>query len=99
MPYIKKQDRKKFKSAETLGLKCDNPGDLNYVFTVIAQAYIRNKGLRYQNINDVVGALEGAKTEFYRRVAAPYEDEKIAENGDVLNVEDDDEKVVQKGEI
>jgi hypothetical protein len=27
--------------------------------------------------------LETAKFEFYRRLAASYEDEKIAENGDV----------------
>jgi hypothetical protein len=37
----------------------------------------------YQSINDVLGALEGAKLEFYRRIAAPYEDTKIQENGDV----------------
>jgi hypothetical protein len=41
-------------------------------------------GLSYQTINDIVGALEGAKLEFYRRVAVPYEDKKIIENGDVF---------------
>ena len=30
-----------------------------------------------------MGALECAKLELYRRVAAPYEDVKIMENGDV----------------
>ncbi|WP_439397023.1 DUF6899 family protein [Bradyrhizobium sp. PMVTL-01] len=34
-------------------------------------------------MNDVLGALDGAKAEFYRRVAAPYEDAKIADSGDV----------------
>ena len=34
-------------------------------------------------IGDVVNAMECAKLEFYRRVAAPYEDTKIKENGDV----------------
>jgi hypothetical protein len=34
-------------------------------------------------MNDVVGALEGAKAEFQRIVVAPYEDKKMAENGDV----------------
>jgi hypothetical protein len=34
-------------------------------------------------VNDVVGALDGAKAEFQRRVVAPYEDKKIRENGDV----------------
>ena len=30
-----------------------------------------------------MGVLECCKLEFYRRVAAPYEDIKIEENGDV----------------
>lgn len=34
-------------------------------------------------INDCIGACEGAKLEFYRRVASPYEDVKIKQNGDV----------------
>jgi hypothetical protein len=39
--------------------------------------------LRYFHINKAVGVLECVKLEFYRRVAAPYEDEKIKESGDV----------------
>ena len=31
----------------------------------------------------VIGALECAKLELYRRIAAPYEDTKIQENGEV----------------
>lgn len=61
----------------------DNGGDLNYLFTRIAVDYFKNNGGRYQQINDVLGALEGAKLEFYRRVAVPYEDKKCEENGDV----------------
>jgi hypothetical protein len=45
--------------------------------------YVSDHDLSYRTINDVLGALEGAKLEFYRRVAAPYEDQKIQENGDV----------------
>jgi hypothetical protein len=45
--------------------------------------YLRKHGLSYHNINDILGALEGAKLEFYRRVAVPYENGKIQENGDV----------------
>lgn len=33
---------------------------------------------------DVIGALEGAKLEFYRRIAGGYEDLAIIRNGDVL---------------
>ena len=36
-----------------------------------------------KNLNAIIGALECAKLELYRRVAAPYEDDKIIENGDV----------------
>jgi len=42
-----------------------------------------NQGPSYQTINDIIGALEGAKMEFYRRVVVPYEDKKIKDNGDV----------------
>jgi hypothetical protein len=36
---------------------------------------------------DVVGALECAKLELYRRLAAPYEDQKIKLNGDAYSKE------------
>ena len=39
--------------------------------------------LTYQTMNDIIGALEGAKLEFYRRVVVPYENDKIEQNGDV----------------
>jgi hypothetical protein len=80
MPYIKLADRIAIQSGV---LGPDTPGELNYLFTRLALEYVERKGLNYQRINDVVGALEGAKLEFYRRLAAPYEDKKIAENGDV----------------
>lgn len=38
---------------------------------------------RYRDLHAVIGALEAAKLEFYRRRVAPYEDVKIRENGDV----------------
>jgi predicted DNA-binding protein with PD1-like motif len=78
MPYISEKDRK---YTYLLGPK--GPGELNFLFTEAITDYIEKQGLSYQTINDVVGALEGAKLEFYRRVAAPYEDVKIEENGDV----------------
>lgn len=58
-------------------------GELNYAFTELMLYYTRFKGLNYQTINDIIGAAEGAKAEFQRRVVAPYEDEKIRMNGDV----------------
>lgn len=61
----------------------ENAGELNYVFTCIALDYIRRKDERYQHYNDIIGALEGAKLELYRRHVSPYEDKAIAKNGDV----------------
>lgn len=82
MPYIKKQRR--LELAEDLsGDGAIEAGELNYEITMLALKYFRKNGGRYQQINDVLGALEGAKLEFYRRVADPYEDQKIKENGDV----------------
>ena len=61
-----------------------DPGELNFALTIIVDKYLQNRGgLRYAHINEVVGALECAKLELYRRVAAPYEDQKIKESGDV----------------
>ena len=79
MPYIKQENRAKAEISPT------NPGELNYAFTQLINYYW---GLdpNYQSINDIIGALEGAKMEFYRRVAVPYEEQKIKENGDVYDV-------------
>ena len=89
MPYIDQDSRDGFVNSRgedilrELGDKIDNCGELNYVVTVLCHLYLKNKGLRYQHINDIVGALEGCKLEIYRRVAAGYEDDKINSNGDV----------------
>ena len=79
MPYITQEAR-----ARIDGGACPkNAGELNYLFTVIADWYCKENGDRYQQHNDVVGALECCKLERYRRRTAFYEDQKIAENGDV----------------
>lgn len=81
MPYITQERRKEI---EEVGESIGSPGELNYMITSIIWGYYKDSK-NYQSINDVLGALEGAKLEFYRRVAAPYEDIKIKENGDVFN--------------
>lgn len=78
MPYIKQEDR-----GRVAIRGADTGGELNYEITTLVRGYVSRKGLSYQVISDIVCALEGAKLEFYRRVAAPYEDNKIKENGDV----------------
>jgi hypothetical protein len=83
MPYIKKQDRSKFTKSLNALPNLENPGELNYLITKVCQQYIEDHKLCYNTLNEVVGALECCKIEFYRRVIAPYEGVKIAENGDL----------------
>lgn len=74
MPYILPEKRK-----DTV---LDCPGNLNYVITRTIREYMKVNGENYTTFNDIIGVLEAAKMEFYRRVAAPYEDVKMRENGD-----------------
>ena len=87
MPYILRDDRQKLKPAtDAIAAVIDETstaGDLNYMISLMAKAYVDAKGLRYEHLNAVVGALDSCKAEFQRRVVAPYEDRKIGENGDV----------------
>lgn len=82
MPYIKQERRFALASGGTRSLPQD-AGELNYTLTLVCVEYLGRKGLKYANLNEIIGALECAKLEMYRRVAAPYEDTKIVENGDV----------------
>ena len=80
MPYIDPERRKYFVNDIQI---IQSPGELNYILTLIIDEYMRKHDLSYQTINDIVGALDSCKLEFYRRVAVPYEEKKLKENGDV----------------
>ena len=56
-------------------------GDINYVFSRVLGGLMSNTS--YNKIAMITGVLENIKQEFYRRVASPYEDKKIIENGDI----------------
>lgn len=80
MPYIDQSARDRLAS----GGSPKTAGELNYVLTRLVDDYLRARGpLRYAHLNEVVGVLECAKLELYRRLAGPYEDRKRAEAGDV----------------
>lgn len=86
MPYIKQADRQAFDDAIlALTQKIETPGDLNYVITRIVTGSLRT--VNYAVVNAAIGTLECAKLELYRRLVAPYEDKKIAENGDIKEYE------------
>ena len=80
MPYIKLHRRHELLNAGELP---ETAGELNYILSMVVLGYALRHGLDYQRINDIVGALDGAKVEFQRRVVTPFENAKMNENGDV----------------
>lgn len=88
MPYTDRESRHAFAGAlnglnRVIADRGISNGDLNYLMTQLGLEYLLAHGTSYNTISDVVKALECAKLEFYRRVAAPYEDRKAEQNGDV----------------
>jgi hypothetical protein len=87
MPYITQERRALYDvqlAAMAEAITDETPdGDLNYIVTRLLADWLAKRGLSYGALADVVKVLETAKLEFYRRVAAPYEDGKAALNGDV----------------
>jgi len=79
MPYITKEQRK----AVDGGHRPMSPGELNYAITTQCLNFLDQYGHNYTDYNAVIGALECAKLEFYRRLVGPYEDIKIRANGDI----------------
>lgn len=92
MPYISQSDRPQYNAliAELAQLLATQPaekrkGHGNYVITQILRgAWVSApEAESYSNYADIIGTLECAKLEIYRRWVAGYEDKAIAKNGDV----------------
>ena len=91
MPYIKEEKREELDPCIDNLIKCLDPekdlmidnilGDINYTFSRILGGLMGTPS--YNKIAMITGVLENIKQEFYRRVAEPYEDKKILENGDI----------------
>ena len=64
-------------------------GLLNYTCTSLAMRVIEARfgRIRYGTIATVTGVFKNIGDEFYRRVAAPYEDAQIEKNGDLPEYE------------
>lgn len=85
MPYIDPAERRWYEPqlSQLLTLvRRGKPGHLNYLVTRIALWYLGEEP-RYEEYNAVIGALESAKLELYRRQVAGYEELKLLQNGDV----------------
>jgi len=86
MPYIKQKARDELMKLHIAitDTPIKNAGELNFIITQLIMSYLHHNNIwGYQQINDIIGALECAKTEFQRRVVAEFENKKIEENGDV----------------
>jgi hypothetical protein len=86
MPYIEENkrlgfDENYFEEFLHNGLPHD-VGELNYIITTLIVNYL-GVTKKYEKYNEVIGVLECAKLELYRRAVSPYEDAKMKENGDV----------------
>tara|TARA_B100000287_G_C20141681_1_gene586448 strand:- start:114 stop:431 length:318 start_codon:yes stop_codon:yes gene_type:complete len=94
MPYINENARKELDdcieamvdclthgndlTTNEFGIIC---GEINYTFSrILAKTMGKTT---YTKIAVATGVLENIKQEFYRRIATPYEDKKIIENGDI----------------
>lgn len=58
-------------------------GKLAYMIQVLIYRFLKHTSRDYAGYATVIGVLDSMKMELYRRVVAPYEDQKIKENGDV----------------
>lgn len=97
MPYIKEEVRKELEpelqalllrmSRTTVDYETTLDGMIVYVITELVKATYSTRKYRnkFDDLASVIGLLESAKLEFYRRVVSPYEDSKIEENGDVFD--------------
>lgn len=88
MPYIKKEERRKFDELIKQMIEAlrkepleSQDGAINYIVSKVLLGVYEP---RYFNFNRAMGVLECIKQEFYRRFIARYEDGKIKENGDII---------------
>lgn len=81
MPYVPQERRRELNN----GGEIETMGDMNYVLTSIVFDWLNRRPENYDNYNGVIGVLESMKLELYRRTVAPYEDLKVAQNGDVFS--------------
>lgn len=81
MPYITEAQRDELGDYDPRSPQ--NAGELNYLISMLIEQYRDTVGESYQTYNDVMGALEGAKLELYRKLIGPYEDAKTLTNGEI----------------
>jgi hypothetical protein len=83
MPYIKKEDRKKFDEHLDKIEKIENKGELEYCIFKLMRKYMDDKESRYSNLHDCTYAAMHCADEFRRRLLDKREDEAMFQNGDI----------------
>lgn len=82
MPYIEQEKRPELDKIVDMmraaGVKAD--GDLNYILFAFCRREVKPS---YNNYKNYCGELAECAAEIRRRLLGPYEDAKIAINGDV----------------
>ena len=66
----------------------ENEGDLNHYITNVCAIFLKQHLIKYGNFADIEGVLNHVSKEFYRRLAIPYEDKKIEQNGDLKRLKE-----------
>jgi len=96
MPYISQDKRlvldraineihHKLVELETDDCENNMEGNVNYIFTrLLLMVYGNDESTSYSQINDALGVLSAVTNEFYRKVAAPYENQKEFVNGPIV---------------
>lgn len=91
MPYIEQEKRDILNTdisgllVSLINLQLDDESNnmeenISYIFTkLLKQCYGDSAG----ELNDALGILASVQLEFHRRVASPYNDQKIYDNGDI----------------
>lgn len=87
MPYIPKEKRVLIdpeieELISNLRYRKADVGMLNYTISRLLKTWWEFDPC-YKTGNDIMGVMDCAKSEFYRRTLSPYEDKKIQENGDI----------------
>ena len=93
MPYVKQSQRDNLdpeieELSHRIRLTCAQDGGtsdgmLNYAVTRLVLQVMLWPSRSYQQLERSIGVLECAKLELYRKAAAPYEDQKALDNGEV----------------
>jgi hypothetical protein len=86
VPYIKSELRQELEPLVSSFYEgpIESPGELNYLVSHLCLARLNSLDrVGYKELNEIIGVLECAKQEFYRRMVSEYEDDAIDLNGDI----------------